>query len=118
MYVLYVSVTAVTALLNGYAAFLNVTGADSVQALADRVRVPRTWMMRLGIVLACGATGLLLGFAVPVVGVAAAVGLVLYFVCALGAHLRVGDRKIGGPLVFLLLAATALVTQIGYRGTG
>jgi hypothetical protein len=49
-------------------------------------------------------------------GVAAAVGLVLYFVCAVMAHLRVGDRQIGGAVFFLLLAAAALISELAYHG--
>ena len=45
----------------------------------------------------------------------AAIGLVLYFVCAVTAHLRVRDRQIGGAVVFLLLAAAALTTDIAYH---
>jgi hypothetical protein len=33
---------------------------------------------------------------VPALGTAAAIGLVLYFICAVTAHLRVRDRQIGG----------------------
>jgi hypothetical protein len=59
--------------------------------------------------------GLLAGFAVPALGTAAAIGLVLYFICAVVAHLRVRDREIGGAVFFLLLAATALTTSIVYH---
>jgi hypothetical protein len=55
------------------------------------VQVSQKWMLPLGIVLACGAAGLLVGFALPLLGVLAAVGLVIYFICALAAHLRVRD---------------------------
>lgn len=115
MYVVYLVITCMAALVNGYAAFLNFSGAESVKITADRVRVPRGWMVPLGIVLACGTVGLVAGFAVPVLGTAAGVGLVVYFICALTAHLRVGDRQIGGALFFLLLAAAALFTNIAYH---
>ena len=71
--------------------------------------------MPLGTLLACGAVGLLAGFAVPVLGAAAAVGLVVYFICAVAAHIRVGDRQIGGAVFFLLLAAAALTTNVAYH---
>ena len=112
MHLIYVVTTCAVALVNGYAAFLNFSGAESVKAVADRVRVPRRWMVPLGIVLACGAAGLLCGFAMPLLGAAAAIGLVLYFSCAVSAHLRVGDRQISGPVFFLLLAAAALGTNL------
>jgi hypothetical protein len=115
MRTLYAIATILAALANGYAAALNFAGAESVKVVADRVRVSRGWMLPLGTVLAAGAAGLLVGFAVPALGTAAAIGLVLYFVCALIAHLRVRDRRLGGAVFFLLLAATALTTSVAYH---
>src|SRR2546426_370075 len=65
--------------------------------------------------LACGTVGLLAGFVVPELGLAAAIGLVVYFVCAVTAHLRVGDRELGGAVFFLVLVAAALVTTVVYH---
>jgi hypothetical protein len=115
MHITYLAVTVLAALMNGYAACLNFVGAESVKVVADRVRVSRKWMVPFGTLLAAGAVGLLAGFAVPVLGTAAAIGLVVYFVCAVTAHLRVRDSGIGGPVFFLLLAVAALVTTIGYH---
>ena len=115
MQVAYVAATLLAALTNGYAAALNFAGAESVKVVADRVQVSRRWMLPLGTVLACGAAGLLTGFAVPPLGTAAAIGLVVYFMCAVAAHLRVRDRQIGGAVFFLLLAAAALATNVAYH---
>ena len=115
MHVTYVVATVLAALASGYAACLNFAGAGSVKAVADRVQVSRGWMVPLGTVLASGAVGLLTGFAVPALGTAAAIGLVLYFICAVTAHLRVRDRQIGGAVFFLLLAAAALTTDVAYH---
>jgi hypothetical protein len=115
MYVTYLVITILAALANGYAASLNFVGAESVKVVADRVRVSRGWMVPLGMLLASGAIGLVTGFAVPTLGTAAAIGLVLYFICALIAHLRVRDRQIGGAVFFLLLAAAALTTSVAYH---
>jgi hypothetical protein len=115
MHVTYLVITIVAALANGYAASLNFVGAESVKVVADRVRVSRRWMVPFGAVLACGAVGLLTGFAVPALGTAAAIGLVVYFTGAVSAHLRVGDRELGGAVFFLLLATAALTSDVGYR---
>src|SRR4051812_4858969 len=115
MQVTYVVTTILAALANGYAAALNFAGAEYVKLVADRVQVSRTWMVPLGTLLASGAAGLLTGFAVPAVGTAAAIGLVVYFICAVSAHLRAGDRQIGGAVFFLLLAVAALTTDLAYR---
>jgi hypothetical protein len=115
MHVTYVAITIVAALANGYAACLDFVGAESVKVVADRVQVSRRWMVPLGTLLASGAIGLLTGFAVPALGTAAAIGLVLYFICAVSAHLRVRDRQIGAAVFFLLLAAAALTTDLAYH---
>jgi hypothetical protein len=115
MHVTYLATTILAALANGYAACLNFVGAESVKVVADRVQVSRRWMVPFGTLLASGAVGLLAGFAVPALGTAAAIGLVLYFVCAVTAHLRVRDREIGGAAFFLLLAAAALATDVAYH---
>jgi hypothetical protein len=115
MQVTYLVITILAALANGYAATLNFVGAESVKVVADRVRVPRRWMVPLGALLASGAVGLLTGLAVPALGTTAAIALVLYFLCAVTAHLRVRDRQIGGAVFFLLLAAAALTTDLAYH---
>jgi hypothetical protein len=73
-------------------------------------------MLPLGTVLASGALGLLAGFVVPALGTTAAIGLVVYFICAVTAHLRVGDRQVGGAVFFLILAAAALTADVAYHG--
>ena len=115
MHLTYLVTTILAALANGYAASLNFAGAESVKVVADRVKVSRGWMVPLGVVLASGAGGLLAGFAVPSLGIAAAIGLILYFICAVTAHLRVRDRQIAGAVFFLLLAAVALITNVAYH---
>ena len=115
MHVTYLITTILAALATGCAAALNFAGAEPVKVAADRVRVSRGWMLPLGTLLASGAVGLLAGFAVPALGTAAAIGLLVYFVCAVSAHLRVHDRHIGGAVFFLLLAAAALTTNVAYH---
>jgi DoxX-like family len=115
MHVTYLVITVIAALANAYAASLDFVGAESVKAVADRVQVSQRWMLPLGMLLASGAVGLIAGFAVPALGVAAATGLVTYFICAVTAHLRVGDRGFGGAVFFLLLALGALTTSLAYH---
>lgn len=115
MYIIYLAATIVAALANGYAAYLNFSGAASVKVAADKVQVSQKWMIPFGTLLAAGAGGLLVGLAVPVLGAAAAIGLVLYFICALIAHIRVHDRSVGGVVSFLVLAAAALAATLAYR---
>ena len=108
----YAIIIALAAAAYGYAAVLNFAGAESVKAVADRVHVSQKWMIPFGTLLALGAVGLLAGLAIPVLGIAAASGLVIYFIGALSAHIRARDRGFGGAIVFLLLAVAALVAEI------
>lgn len=115
MYIVFLVATVVGAVANGYAAYLNFSGAESVKVAADTVQVSQKWMIPFGILLAAGALGLLIGLAVPTVGAAAAAGLVLYFIVALSAHIRVHDRSVGGAISFLVLAAAALAASVAYH---
>ena len=112
MQILYAVIIVLAALAYGYAATLNFVGAASVKAVADRVRISQRWMLPLGALLASGAIGLLIGLAIPGLGIAAASGLVVYFVGALGAHIRARDRGVGGAVAFLSLALVALAVEI------
>jgi hypothetical protein len=60
-----------------------------------------------------GAAGLIIGLWWGSLGVAAATGIVLYFIGAIGAHLRKRDIKgIVTPVLALFLAAVALTLRI------
>jgi uncharacterized membrane protein YphA (DoxX/SURF4 family) len=66
-----------------------------------------------------GALGLVLGIWWPFLGMAAAIGLVVYFVGAIVSHLRVGDVNGIGPAAFLLiLSVAALVLRALAHKTG
>ena len=73
--------------------------------------VPESWLtFPIGTLKTAGALGLLLGLiGVPLIGTAAAVGLILFFAGAIITHLRVRDYSIGPAAAFLLLAVAALV---------
>ena len=116
MFAAYVTVTILASVVTGIAAVTYLTGADYPKAQADLKRVPRSWLPVLGLVLAAGSVGLLAGFAVPLLGILAAGGLVLYFVGALVAHLRVGSRKLVGWAVFFLTAVAALIVNLSHHG--
>jgi hypothetical protein len=112
----YVIVTVLASAFTGMVAIANFIGHEYPKSQADMLRVPRSWMVPLGALLAAGALGLLAGFAVPVLGTLAAAGLVLYFIGALGAHLRVHDRHFGPWAMYFSLAVAALAVNLGYHG--
>jgi hypothetical protein len=77
-----------------------------------RAGVSESWLTTLGALKTAGAVGLLLGLAgVPLIGTAAAVGLVLFFVGAIITHLRARDYspQFGLAIGFLLLNVAALL---------
>jgi uncharacterized membrane protein YphA (DoxX/SURF4 family) len=60
-----------------------------------------------------GAAGILIGLWLEPLGIAAAIGLVAYFLGALIGHLRVGDTKgAAAPVVPLLLSIAVLVLRL------
>lgn len=112
----YVVTAVVTIAFNTFSGFAAMTRFAPIMrtlgpALA-RAGVPESWLVwPIGALKALGALGLALGLlGVPLVGTAAAAGLVLYFVCALYTHLRVGDfsPQFSLAIVFLGLAVATL----------
>lgn len=84
-----------------------------VQIIHEVVGVPLKYFRVLAACEFAGALGLVLGIWWPCLGVAAGIGLVLYFVGAVISHLRVADVKGIGPAAFMLVvAAAALVLRI------
>jgi hypothetical protein len=115
MFAAYVSVTILASVFTGTAAVTYLIGHDYPKAQADMKRLPRSWVPVLGMLLAAGSLGLLAGFAVPLLGTLAAAGLVLYFIGALVAHLRVGSHQLVGWAVFFSTAAAALAVNLCYH---
>ena len=115
MFGAYVTVTIIASVFNGVAAVTYLIGHEYPKVQADLKRVPRSWVPVLGAFLAAGSLGLLAGFAVPLLGTLAAAGLVLYFLGALVAHLRVGSRQLVGWAVFFSTAVAALTVNLTYH---
>jgi hypothetical protein len=89
-----------------------------VHVVHEVVGVPLKYFALLAACELAGALGLVLGIWWPSMGVAASIGLVLYFVGAIVSHLCVGDVKGIGPAAFMLaVAAGALATRILALGT-
>jgi DoxX-like family len=115
MAITYVLVTIIAVVANTYASYLDFSGNEQVLATMDKKRVPRSWAFPLGALKAAGVLGLLAGFAVPPLGVAAAIGLVLFFIGAVGAHLRVHYYRLANAGVFLALSVATLTVTLIHR---
>jgi DoxX-like family len=78
-----------------------------VQVIHEVVGVPLKYFPLLAACEFAGAFGVVLGVWWPLLGVAAGIGLVIYFVGASVSHLRVGDVQGIGPAAFILVVAAA-----------
>ena len=109
MFLAYVIVTIATIAANAYATAADITQARFVLATMDEVGVPRSWLPRLAFLKGVGAAGLLLGLiGVRPLGIAAAIGLVLFFTGALATHIRTRVfHNIAVPGAFFALAAAS-----------
>lgn len=76
----------------------------------EEAGVPRSWLPPLAVLKGAAAAGLLLGLlAVRLLGIAAAIGLVLLFTGALAAHIRTrAFRNIAVPGAYFALALASL----------
>lgn len=80
----------------------------------DRMKVPVAVIPALPLFKMVGATGILLGLWSKPLGVAAGIGLVLYFIGAVYFHLRAKDpvKESGPAFLMLLIAVTITLLQI------
>jgi DoxX-like family len=85
-----------------------------VLANSAEVGVPRSWIPPLAATKLAGAAGLIVGLvALPALGIAAAVGLVLFFVGAVITHLRAHVvYNIAFPGAYLCLSAATLTLMV------
>lgn len=113
----YLVVTLITIVATGGIALPDFVAARFVLANSAEVGVPRSWLVPLGGLKLAGACGLALGLlGLKALGIAAATGLVLYFVGAVVAHLRARVfHNIAFPAGYLLLSATTLALALAIR---
>ncbi len=109
-------VTLLAAALNIGIAAADLAGARFVLANSAEVGVPRSWLPRLAALKLAGAAGLLLGLldtGLRPLGVAAACGLVLFYLGALAFHVRARVlRNLAFPGFFLATALASLLYQM------
>jgi hypothetical protein len=120
MYTAYVVVTLLAIAANTFSGVAALVHFKPILPGMAKAGVPESWLtFPIGTLKTAGAVGLLLGvIGVPLIGTAAAVGLILFFVCAIYTHMRAGDYspQFGLALGFLLLAVAALVLDLATAG--
>ncbi|GAA2787500.1 DoxX family protein [Kitasatospora aburaviensis] len=109
MSVAYVVLAVVSALWVGFSGFSLARRAEFVTQPLVEYGVPRSWWTPLALAKLAGAAGLLVGLAVPALGIAAAVGLILYFLGAVITNVRARSYKtVPFPLLYLVPVAVTL----------
>ncbi|HEY7052164.1 MAG TPA: DoxX family protein [Mycobacterium sp.] len=110
----YVIVAIATMVANAAAAIADFAGAEFVRKTSAELGISETWLPLLGVLKAAGAVGLLVGLLeISWIGIAAAVGLVLFFVGALIFHFRARVfHNFAAPATYLALAVASLVLAL------
>jgi uncharacterized membrane protein YphA (DoxX/SURF4 family) len=95
---------------------LKLVEDDATLAIMTKVRFPldRLWLLALAEL--AGALGLVVGLLWWPIGVAAAIGVILYFLGAIASHLRVHDPRVVPAAVPMLVAVAALVLRAATAG--
>ncbi|NKY37864.1 DoxX family protein [Nocardia speluncae] len=113
MDIAYYTVGILTALWVGFSGYSLFSKQQFVVEPLEQYGVPRSWWNRLAAAKTAGALGLVAGFALPALGIAAAVGLILYFLGANATALRARSYKTSVfPLLYLLPVAATLALQL------
>ncbi|GAA1666568.1 DoxX family protein [Glycomyces endophyticus] len=109
MFIALVVVNVLAIAANAIESVANFAGAAWVKRNSRAVGVPDSWLPFLGAVKGAAALGLAAGFVWRPLGIAAAVGLVVFFVLATALHVKARVfHNFYGPLVFLGLSVAVL----------
>lgn len=111
MFTAYAVVTVITIAINAGMAIADYARAKFVLANMTEVRLRQSWLPSLATLKIAGAGGLLLGLlGVRYIGIAAAIGLVLFYAGAIIAHFRARVLyNLAFPGAYFALAIASLV---------
>lgn len=113
MDVAYYVVGVLAALWIGFSGYSLFSKQPYVVEPLEQYGVPRTWWNPLAFAKSAGALGLLVGFALPPIGIAAAVCLIVYFLGASATAIRARSYKTSVfPVLYLIPAAATLALQL------
>lgn len=113
MNIAYYIVGTVAALWIGFSSYSLFAKKAFVVDPLKHYGVPESWWNPLALAKGAGALGLLVGMAIPAVGVAAAIGVILYFLGAVVTTLRARSYNTTlYPVLYLLPAAATLALQL------
>ncbi|HEX4587617.1 MAG TPA: DoxX family protein [Mycobacterium sp.] len=111
----YLTVTLIAIAANGFSGIAAVLHFQPIMPGMVKAGVPISWLtFPIGTMKTLGALGLAAGLVFRPLGVSAAIGLVLFFVCAIYTHIRASDYspQFGLAIGFLSLNAAALALSL------
>src|SRR5262245_59759421 len=92
MTIAYLAVTLIAIAANGFSGIAALVHFRPILAGMANADVPQSWLtFPIGTLKTLGALGLAAGLPFRPLGVSAAIGLVLFFVCAIYTHIRASD---------------------------
>ncbi len=89
---------------------------ERVIPVMTKVGVPPDKLWLLAAAEIAAAVGLIVGLFWWPIGVAAAIGTILYFIGAVSAHLRIHDRRFESAAIVLLVGVAALILRATTTG--
>ena len=106
-------VSVLLAALLAWSAVRKLGHQEEVVRSYVRVGVPEDKLNTLAMILLAGTAGLILGLAWAPIGVAAAAGVVCYFLVAIAFHIRAHDMtNLPTPLTYAVLATAVLALRL------
>ncbi|WP_407839264.1 DoxX family protein [Streptomyces sp. DSM 116496] len=111
MFIAYAVVAGLLTLTLAASATFTLQRNPAIIESMGKVGVPDSWLPRLATLKAAGAIGLVAGLWLPPLGIAAAIGVTLYFLGAILTHLRAKDYNFAPAAVLTLVAVAALVLR-------
>lgn len=91
---------------------LKIVRAPRIVRLMAAVGVPAERLPLLGALQIAGTVGLVAVIWLPPLAIAASIGLVLYFIGAIAAHIRAHDSGMQGAVGFLVMSAATLAALL------
>ncbi|MFD0364799.1 DoxX family protein [Nocardia sp. GCM10030253] len=112
MFVATVIISVLLAAMLSMSAYFKITRRPQFVEGYAAIGVPDSWLNPLAGLLLAGAAGLLVGLWWAPIGIAAAAGLILYFLGGIGFHVKAKDWKsLPVPTVMLILSIVVLVLR-------
>lgn len=108
MHTAYLVVTLVAIAFNGFSGVSALAHFAPIIPGMEKAGVPLSWLrFPIGTLKTLGALGLVVGLWIPVIGLAAAAGLTIFFVCAMYTHVLADDISAQFWLASVFLAINA-----------